>query len=69
MHPFSSIHPTISVSSVTPPSSEIVRAPSVTDSQPPIKMPTLRPSMATAGLVIAARNDFQVEIRGPMIFA
>jgi hypothetical protein len=26
----------------------------------PDKKPTLRPSMATAGLVIAARNDFQV---------
>jgi hypothetical protein len=52
-------HPTISVSSVTPPT-EMLQAAVPPDAILSVKKATLTPSMATAGLVIAARNDFQV---------
>ena len=59
-------HPTISVSSVTPPTDGSDFRISTRAALGPdeilvaSKKSTLSPSMATAGLVIAARNDFQV---------
>ena len=60
-------HPTISVSSVTPPTDGSEYRISARAARGPdeilvaSKKSTLTPGMATAGLVIAARNDFQVK--------
>ena len=60
-------HPTISVSSVTPPTDGSEYRISARAALGPdeilvaSKKSTLTPGMATAGLVIAARNDFQVK--------
>ena len=63
-------HPTISVSSVTPPTDGSEYRISARTALGPdeilvaSKKSRLTPGMATAGLVIAARNDFQVKKAG-----